>query len=55
MKRCGVYAYEDVDAYEEEDADVYECVDADVDVYGVCMVCTAGLSSPDFAGTRAMR
>ena len=52
-----VYAYEYVDVYVDADddmyVDVYEYVndDMDVDVYELCIVCSAGLSSPDFAGS----
>ena len=49
------YAYEYVDVYVDADddmyVDVYEYVNDDMDVYELCIVCSAGLSSPDFAGS----
>ena len=53
------FVYVNVDAYVDEDDDVYDarCVHGDVyanvDVYESSIVCTASLSSPDFAGTGA--
>ena len=47
MKSCVVYAYADVN--DDADVDEDEFVYANVDVYESSIVCTAGLSSPDFA------